>query len=243
MEFAETAQLTVPTSAETVLLEAVHSHVVITREKQRTIDFITKLYQLSNIARQAPTLMEGFIAPVVLPKVIINNTEAMFLDLVHKHIHNHLLQIKYGGNMNAALDSDALLEQADNNVLYYQMLYQVVTHTTAASGGAPASIETSKEPRSIVFTSQFILLCDEMIDRKEVQATVMEQITYRDIVSIQAEENPNYVTFVVKEPGKRKLFGNNKKKWQFFAPNRTVIDKLTMECRKLCQLNGNADVK
>ena len=237
---------------------ACSAYVVITRDKPRTIGFITRLYQLANTIRQqyhpSPSCPLRISANGTgtgdaggvefsgtdpsdctcvprLPKVVIKNNEGALLDELHRWF---------------AVTPQAQLEQEDDGeVLYYQMLYQLI----GTAGSAEELVEGPKASRSVVLTPAYMLLCEETLDSDSLDLKVVDYTAYTDVCAIKAEDNPLCVTFTVKQAQKTKkrmsVFGGAvpKRQWTLCATNRTIIEKATQEVRRLCKAKGNTDIK
>lgn len=230
-----------------------HTYMVLTRDKPKTINFITKLYQLANAVRQysyplcvldttnenvAHTNNTNKIV-TKLPKVVIHNTESQMLDHVQKYEHS--------------FNSSIGIASEDSEVLYYQMLYQLNPNgiSNNESNNAVATPSPNKVSRSVILTSYYVLLCEENLNKLNVEINILDQCTYKEIQAIKPDHsNPLYVTFVLKEPQYKKsrlslkVFGGDKsRQWQLCAPSSRIIEKLIQECRRNCHAHGNNDVK
>ena len=234
-------------------LPIVHRYMIITRDKPRTIAFITKLYQQANNMRQqchtsyqCPLFVQYNPALICtclekLPKVSILNTEPQLLDSVHRFLHEYV-------SSQQALGHDSYSSD-DNEVLYYQMLFQInANNTSMTNDNVDSGLRLS---RSIILTPNYMLLCDEDLSTDKVQLKVIDQTTYTDIVLIRPEENPLHITIVMKQPQVKKktrigsVFAGSgtKRQWKLSTSNRGITEKLTQECRRLCKSKGNTDIK
>ena len=241
-----------------------HTYMIVTRDKPKTINFITKLYQLSNTVRQYTYILSilnsnhsgGNDTPTTLathssklPKVLIHNTESQLLD--------HIQRYEHGYNTGMGLQIE------DSEVLYYQMLYilnPVVGDGSSSTNNAnnsannainstnSTSSNANKASRSIILTSSYILLCEEMLNSLTVQVNIIDQCTYNEVMAIKPEHhNPLCITIILKEPQHKKkrlsLFGSKSRQWQLVASSTRIIEKLNQEVRRNCIANGNNDVK
>ena len=115
----------------------------------------------------------------------------------------------------------------DHDILHYQMAFQVwrkQPHLKAA--------------RSIVLTQSLVLLCRENLSIGQVELEVLDKANLTEIYKIFSEDNPLYVTFVIK-PSK---ILSKTRKWRLCTDSRATTAKLQEECRRACAECGNLDV-
>lgn len=118
---------------------------------------------------------------------------------------------------------------SDHDIVHYQMAYQ----TWRTRPGV-------KVPRTVVLTQSMALLCAEQLDSTEVQLEIVDTADLMDVYKILSEDNPMYVTFIIK-PARKMLMGS-KRKWRLCTDSRTASARLQDICRRTCAEKGNPDV-
>lgn len=174
------------------------SYVILTRDKPRTYAIITKIPQVANSVRNG--MKKG------LTNIKIFNTDQGLLQEVTR---------------------TARQANADADIIFYQMLYQVFRKRPGLSF-----------PRTVILTPSLLLLCEERLDVPNVVVRVLDVATFREISKIQSEEEPNYLTLVFKPSN---LF-STKRKWRLKGDTKAAMQRLNDECRRACNEHGNNDV-
>jgi hypothetical protein len=134
-----------------------------------------------------------------LPKVLIANKDSQLLDSLLE-----LIQSLGGG-----LDTDVVLTQFISQIWKQRPGYAIL--------------------RTLILTSQRLLLCAERVERVDVQLELVDSVLLKDIHKIRPEDDPRRLTLIMKPQGKMSLV---KRKWRLESDSPMIIVKLTDEIRK-----------
>lgn len=115
----------------------------------------------------------------------------------------------------------------DHDILHYQMAYQVWRKRPGV-----------KVPRTIILTQSLLMLCSEELNRPDIHLDVIDTAALSEVQKIYMDDNPLYVTFVLKSSA---LFGKTRK-WRMCTDSRATSTRLQEECRRACVEKGNTGV-
>jgi hypothetical protein len=115
----------------------------------------------------------------------------------------------------------------DHDILHYQMAYQVWRKRPGV-----------KLPRTIILTQSLLILCSEELSRPDIQLDVIDTAALSEVQKIYMDDNPLYVTFVLKSSA---LFAKTRK-WRMCTDSRATSTRLQEECRRACAEKGNTGV-
>lgn len=134
-----------------------------------------------------------------LPKVVIDNKDSQLLD--------RLLEIIQ--SLGGGLDTDIILTQYISQIWKQRPGYSVL--------------------RTIILTSQRLLLCHEYLNQVDVKLEVIDTTLLKDIFKVRPEDDPTRITIIMKPQGKMSLV---KRKWRLQSTSPMIIVKMTDEIRK-----------
>ena len=154
---------------------AVYVYMLLTRDKARTHPIITTVLEAANIIRDPVDPPNAFSRPRPLPRVEIRNKDSQLLDQVALLIHTHdMLRGKAGSgkriaktrnktvSIDPAKEDDYSMSQPEGqqyveavDVIHSQLLFQTWRKKPNYS-----------EPRTLIITPKFFLLCDEAVDKE-----------------------------------------------------------------------------
>jgi hypothetical protein len=112
----------------------------------------------------------------------------------------------------------------DHDIVHYQMAYQVWRKRPGV-----------KLARTVILTQSLLILCTEQLDRPDIQLDVIDTCKLQEVQKIYLDDNPLYVTFVLKSGA---LFGTTRK-WRMCTDSRATSTRLQEECRRACAEQGN----
>lgn len=112
----------------------------------------------------------------------------------------------------------------DHDIVHYQMAYQVWRKRPGV-----------KLPRTIILTQTLLILCSEELNRPDIHLDVIDTAGLNDVQKIYMDDNPLYVTFVLKSNA---LFAKTRK-WRMCTDSRATSTRLQEECRRACAEQGN----
>ena len=118
------------------------------------------------------------------------------------------------------LDEVSKIEGTVSDILHYQLLFEWWKQRPGVTA-----------PRSIILTSEHLLLCDEDFTLPNVRLRLVDKVHVDDVVKIRSEDNPLHLTFIMKPTS---VFGG-KRRWRLTAQLRTAIEKLRLETRRACR--------
>jgi hypothetical protein len=117
------------------------------------------------------------------------------------------------------LDEVSKLIPSMSDIVHYQLLFE---------WWKSRPNETSA--RSLIMTNEYILLCNEDFCLPFVKLQLVEKVHVREVLKIRPEDNPLHLTFILKPTS---VFGS-KRRWRLAVAQRSAIEKLISEARKLC---------
>lgn len=112
----------------------------------------------------------------------------------------------------------------DHDIVHYQMAYQVWRKRPGV-----------KLPRTIILTQTLLILCSEELNKPDIHLEVIDTASLSDVQKIYMDDNPLYVTFVLKSSA---LFAKTRK-WRMCTDSRATSTRLQEECRRACAEQGN----
>ena len=115
----------------------------------------------------------------------------------------------------------------DHDIVHYQMSYQVWRKRPGV-----------RVPRTIILTQSLLMLCSEELNKKDIHLDVIDTAALEDVQKIYMDDNPLYVTFVLKS---NTLFAKTRK-WRMCTDSRATSTRLQEECRRACADKGNVGV-
>ena len=190
------------------------SYMIITRNKSKTYPIITQIPQLANAARGQ---LYGNIN--IINQNILYNTNILQKNVKITNKDNEILDII----MNATHKLNA-----DSDILYYQMLYQIINKKYILQVNS----------RSLIITQSLIFLCNESLMTYNVNLIIIDNYLLKDIYKIKIIENINYIKITFKSSN---LF-IKRKKWRLRCDNINNAMKLYEECKRLANEQGNYDL-
>lgn len=202
------------------------SYVILPREKSRTYAIVTKFPQVANSLRFSGD------AASQLPKVVIWNNDSKLLDAVIAYVHT------------LGEEGDSSFGGANTDIVQYQMCFLLPSQPLPAAYsmmtmGNVECYHAGGEPRSLILTPSFLLLCEETLDCGVVDLKVIDYATYNNI-SLVTDENPFIITICVK---KERTFGSllsKTKKWRLSCLYQSSLNRLVEELRRLCLEYGQS---
>lgn len=115
----------------------------------------------------------------------------------------------------------------DHDIVHYQMAYQVWRKRPGV-----------KLPRTIILTQSLLMLCSEGLNQPDIHLDVIDTAALTEVQKIYMDDNPLYVTFVLKSSA---LFAKTRK-WRMCTDSRATSTRLQEECRRACAEKGNTGV-
>jgi predicted N-acyltransferase len=137
-----------------------------------------------------------------LVKVQIVNKDSQFLDSVTEIIRG------LGG--------------IEVDVIHSQMLYQYWSK--------PEKGKLNNQPRTLIITPQFLLLCNDDYTSTDVHLTLIDSMKIKDISKLRSEIDPTMITII------RKTSNNIFKssiKWRLKCDTSSGVTKVKDECKKI----------
>jgi hypothetical protein len=134
-----------------------------------------------------------------LPRVLISNKDSQLLD--------RLLEIIQ--SLGGGLDTDIIFTQYISQIWKQRPGHSVL--------------------RTVILTSQRLLLCSEELDQIEIKLEVIDSVLLKDIFRIRPEDDPTKITFIMKPQGKMSLV---KRKWRLQSDSAMTVVKMTDEIRR-----------
>ena len=116
----------------------------------------------------------------------------------------------------------------DHDIVHYQMAFQIWRKRPGV-----------KLPRTIIVTHSLLILCTEELNRPDIHLEVLDYARLSDVQKIFMDDNPLFVTFVLKSGA---LFGlglAKTRKWRMCTDSRATSTRLQEECRRACAEQGN----
>ncbi len=195
-------------------------YVLIPRDKSITNPIVTLLNQLAKAARVAEEEKTQL-------KTLEYRQVGSFKDFnpaVSLFKPNVIIQNK-DAQLTDQISKLLSFQKIDSDIVYYQMLFQC----------------WRKRPgvfiqRSLIMTPSVVILAFENLHSLDVDITVLDQISFKQITELYVEkQNPFMFTFVIKD---QRIFSKSRK-WRLYLENRYLISKLLDTIKVYCAEVGN----
>jgi len=244
-------------------------YMILTKDKNKTHPIVTTVLPAANRLRvpedciddaidnatySAPPLPQARVRP--LPKVEIRNKDSQFLDQVALLVHTHdTLRGKStmvggsGGKRKARTKNQSIvINPSSDESLFDPEVPQHVEAVDVVHAQLLSQVWRKKpnysEPRTLVITPKFFLLCSEALEKQDVHLTLLDRVSIKDVHKLLPEDDPLAFTLVLSGSAAN---SSNKvtrsfvtRKWRLRCSSRSQQTKSVDECRRMCKDMGNS---